>query len=143
MTTYVLVFISLMVLLVATVWVALLPWDKWHQTQVSVVIALIIAVIKATLVVLFFMHVKLAPKLTQTFVVAAFVWLGIMFVFSFSDYLTRGWLPDSSGWVAESTLPQPATKGEWVPTEHSAMRPGPDTNGIQPVSGRPPRHDAK
>ena len=37
MTTYVLVFIALMILLVATVWVATLPWDKWNMTQASVI----------------------------------------------------------------------------------------------------------
>ena len=143
MPVYVLVFAALMVLLVATVWVATLPWDKWDMVQASVIIALIIAVIKASLVVLFFMHVKLANKLTQVMVVAAFIWLGIMFVFTFTDYLSRGWLPDSSGWVAESTIPQSATKHEWVPPEHAAMRPQGEPTGVQPAGGRPTQNVQK
>jgi cytochrome c oxidase subunit 4 len=136
MVTYTLVFISLMVLLVATVWVAMLPWDKWDMVRASVIIALVIAVIKATLVVLFFMHVKMANRLTQVFVVSAFIWLGIMFVFSFADYLTRGWLPNSSGWVAESRLPEPSVLAPgWTPPEHVAQRPA-----VQPAGGRPVEH---
>lgn len=117
MVTYVLVFISLMVLLVATVWVALLPWDKWGHTQFSVVIALIIAIIKASLVIFFFMHVKLANRLTQMFVAAAFVWLGIMFVFSFQDYLTRNWLPNSAGWYNQYVEYNPSAPSP-VPSYH-------------------------
>jgi cytochrome c oxidase subunit 4 len=144
MTTYVLVFIALMVLLVATVWVALLRWDLWHMGPLSVVIALAIATIKALLVVLFFMHVKLANRLTQTFVLAAFIWLGIMFVFTFTDYLTRGWMPNSSGWVAESTVPAPPAKQpEWVPAEHAAQRPQGNPNGVQPAGGRPTQSQDK
>jgi cytochrome c oxidase subunit IV len=134
MTTYTLIFIALMVLLVATVWVATLPWDKWDMVRASVIIALLIAVVKATLVVLFFMHVKLANRLTQVFVVAAFIWLGIMFVFSFTDYLTRGWLPNSSGWVAESRIAEPSTlRDGWTPPEHAAQRPQ-----VQPAGGNKP-----
>lgn len=124
MTTYVLVFIALMILLVATVWVATLPWDKMHATAWSVVIALVIATIKAALVILFFMHVKISNRLTQTFVVAAFIWLGILFVFSFTDYLTRAWMPSSSGWVGHSTwVHDPYPTPQIMPPEIHAQRP--------------------
>jgi hypothetical protein len=45
---------------------------------------------------LFFMHVRKSSKLTWIFASAAFVWLGIMFVYSFSDYLARGQLPEAA-----------------------------------------------
>ena len=53
---------------------------------------MVVAVIKATLVVLFFMHVKYASKTTKLVVVAGLVWLGFLFFITLSDYLTRGWL---------------------------------------------------
>ena len=61
-------------------------------SQWNTVLALTIAVTKATLVVLYFMHVRYSSRLTWVIVTAGFFWLGIMFVFTFSDFLTRGWL---------------------------------------------------
>lgn len=56
------------------------------------VIALLIATIKATLVVLFFMHVKGASeKLTGAIVVSGFFFLAILLTLSMADYLTRSW----------------------------------------------------
>ena len=95
LATYLIVFAALMVLLVITVAVAFYV----HAGNLNLLIALVIATIKAALVVLFFMHVKYASRLTKIFVVAAFLWLAIMFGFTFADYLTRDWLPVSRGWV--------------------------------------------
>ena len=55
-------------------------------------IALGIAGIKAALVILFFMHVYHSTRLTWVVVIASFLWLGVLFVLTFADYLTRGWL---------------------------------------------------
>jgi|SRR5437588_13110034 len=57
------------------------------------VVALTIAVIKAVLVILFFMHVFYSSKLTKLTVAAGFFWLLIMITMSLSDYLTRAFLP--------------------------------------------------
>jgi len=57
------------------------------------VVALTIAVIKAVLVILFFMHVFYSNKLTKLTVAAGFFWLMIMITMSLSDYLTRTFLP--------------------------------------------------
>jgi cytochrome c oxidase subunit 4 len=106
--TYLVVFAALMVLLVLTV-VAAFKIHIGHHG--NILLALFIAVVKAALVVLYFMHVKYASRLTKIFVVAGFVWLGIMFALTFSDYLTRDWLPVSRGWVdqaAEHTGHAPA-----------------------------------
>ena len=54
-------------------------------------IALIIATIKAVLVILFFMHVIHSTRLTWVVVIGAFLWLGVLFVLTFADYLTRLW----------------------------------------------------
>jgi cytochrome c oxidase subunit 4 len=56
------------------------------------VVALLIATIKATLVILFFMHVKGASeKLTAGIVVSGFFFLLILLALSLADYLTRSW----------------------------------------------------
>ena len=57
----------------------------------NVVVALAIAVIKASLVVLFFMHVKYSPKLTKLTVASGlFVFLGLM-TMTLADYISRAW----------------------------------------------------
>src|SRR5216117_977111 len=59
----------------------------WANTP----IALGIATIKAVLVILFFMHVIHSTRLTWVVVIGSFVWLGVLFVLTFADYLTRFW----------------------------------------------------
>ncbi len=57
----------------------------------NTIAALTIAVFKAVLVVLFFMHVKYSTRLTWAVVLGSVFWLGILLVLTLSDYLTRGW----------------------------------------------------
>ena len=57
----------------------------------NVVAALTIAVFKAALVVLFFMHVKYSTRLTWAVVAGSIFWLGILLVLTLGDYLTRSW----------------------------------------------------
>jgi len=58
----------------------------------NTIVALTIATIKATLVVLFFMHVKYThEKLTGLVVVSAIFWLFILLALSMADYTTRLW----------------------------------------------------
>jgi len=57
--------------------------------SLNTVVALTIAVIKATLVVLYFMHVRYSTRLTWVIVAAAIFWLAILFVYTISDYMTR------------------------------------------------------
>jgi cytochrome c oxidase subunit IV len=57
----------------------------------NTVAALGIAILKATLVVLFFMHVKDSTRLTWAVVLGGVFWLGILLVLTLSDYLTRAW----------------------------------------------------
>jgi cytochrome c oxidase subunit IV len=58
----------------------------------NTVVALTIAVFKATIVVLFFMHVKYSTRLTWAVVLGSIFWLGILLALTLSDYLTRRWL---------------------------------------------------
>jgi len=57
----------------------------------NTVAALTIAVFKAALVVLFFMHVKYSTRLTWAVVAGSIFWLGILLALTMSDYLTRAW----------------------------------------------------
>ena len=58
----------------------------------NAVVALTIATIKATLVVLFFMHVKYAhEKLTKVVIISALFWLAILLALSMADYTSRLW----------------------------------------------------
>ncbi len=86
--TYVLVFLGLAALTVTTVAVARLDLGEFNF-----IAAITIAVTKAVLVILFFMHIKGSSAMTKVFVGAGFVWLAILLVFILSDYLSRGWLP--------------------------------------------------
>ena len=83
---YYTIFAILMLCTGLTVWVAFLDLGA-----LNIVAALAIAVFKATLVVLFFMHVKYSTRLTWAVVLGGIFWLGIMFVLTMGDYLTRGW----------------------------------------------------
>jgi cytochrome c oxidase subunit IV len=57
----------------------------------NTVAALAIATFKATLVILFFMHVKYSTRLTWAVVLGGIFWLGILLTLTMSDYLTRVW----------------------------------------------------
>ena len=59
----------------------------------NVILALTIACVKATLVVLYFMHVRYSSKLVWLIFASALFWLAILFALTFADYWTRGWLP--------------------------------------------------
>ena len=85
--TYLLVFGALMVLTAVTVWVAFLDLGTMND-----LVALAIAVTKATLVVLWFMHVASSTKLTKLVVLAGFFWLLILFGLTLADYTTRDWI---------------------------------------------------
>src|SRR6059036_2629512 len=82
------VFAALVVLTVVTWSVAKIDLGK-----LNTIVALTIAFIKATLVVLYFMHVRYSSRLTWVFVGAGFFWLAIMVTLTLSDFMTRGWLP--------------------------------------------------
>jgi cytochrome c oxidase subunit 4 len=58
----------------------------------NVIIALTIACVKATLVVLYFMHVRYSSKLVWLIFASAVFWLAILFALTFADYWTRSWL---------------------------------------------------
>ena len=82
---YFLVFAALLVLTGLTVWVA-----RWNLGVMNDVVALGIAVTKAVLVLLFFMHVRYSTRLTALTAVGGFLWLAILIGITLTDYLSRG-----------------------------------------------------
>jgi cytochrome c oxidase subunit 4 len=82
--TYYLIFLVLVVCTAITVAVSF-----YDLGPLNVLVALGIAILKATLVVLFFMHVKYSPRLTSVVVIGSLFWLGILIVMTAGDYLTR------------------------------------------------------
>ena len=97
---YVGVFLALMVGTALTTAVAYIDLGPFNT-----VVALVIAFIKMTLVILFFMHVKYQSGLTQIAIVCAFFWLAIMITLTLSDELTRGWEMAPKPWSPGALLP--------------------------------------
>jgi len=84
---YVAIWATLMVCTALTVFAASIDLGIFN-----IVVALLIATLKGTLVVLFFMHLRYSTKLTMVTVIAALFWLFIMFSLTLTDYLSRHWL---------------------------------------------------
>ena len=84
---YLMVFAILMVGTALTVWAAFINMGPFND-----IVAMAIAVTKATFVVLYFMHVRHSTLLTKITVVAGFLWLAILVALTLSDYFTRGFL---------------------------------------------------
>jgi cytochrome c oxidase subunit 4 len=82
---YVAVFAALLVLTAVTTAIAFVDLGP-----MNVVLMLAIAVTKATLVVLYFMHVRYSSRLTWVVVSGGFAWLVVMILFTLSDVATRG-----------------------------------------------------
>jgi cytochrome c oxidase subunit 4 len=100
-----------------SVWAALicLTWTTVGVSYIelgefNVVIALVIALIKASLVAWIFMGVRFSAPMTRLFVVAGLVWLMIMIVITSGDYATRRYDYQPKSWT-----PAPATPSKVPP----------------------------
>lgn len=80
------VFLALVVGTIVTVWTATM--DLGH---LNVIVALVIASVKALLVILYFMHVKYSSKMVWLFAGAGFFWVVMMILFTMQDFVSRGW----------------------------------------------------
>ena len=85
--TYVLVFLALIGLTVATTAVAFVDLGAF-----SVVAALGIACCKMLLVALFFMHVRHSTRLTRLVVLGGLMWLALLLLLTLGDVMSRGWV---------------------------------------------------
>ena len=86
-STYYTIFGSLMILTGITIAVAFI-----NLGRLNFPVAISIAIVKATLVILFFMHVKYSSRLTKLVLATGFFFLITLFVLTMTDYVTRGWL---------------------------------------------------
>lgn len=80
------IILTLMALTGLTIWVATVDLGP-----LNVVLALVIATLKAALVVLYFMHARYSPGRTKLVIVAGLFWLAILLAMTLADYLTRSW----------------------------------------------------
>lgn len=87
------VYITIFLILMAGTGLTMLAAFRDFPGPLNAVVALTIAVIKATFVVLYFMHVRYGSRLVWLVIAAALFWLAIMFALTISDYSTRSWLP--------------------------------------------------
>ena len=118
-STYYTIFGSLMVLTAMTVAAAFIDLGLLNFP-----VALAIAIFKATLVILFFMHVKYSSRLTKLICGGAFFFLLILFGLTLSDYLSRGWFVSPRGTAGAGTQitigppPEPAAETSAAPAKH-------------------------
>jgi len=97
-STYYAIFGALMVLTAITVGVAFIQLGSLNFP-----VALGIAIVKATLVILFFMHVKYSSRLTKMIVGMAFFFLAILLLLTLTDYGSRGWYASARGSATAGT----------------------------------------
>jgi len=83
---YLLVFLVLMICTGLTTWVAFIDLGIFNP-----VIALAIACFKATLVVLFFMHIYYSSKLLKLTVISGVFIFLVLITMTLSDYISRAW----------------------------------------------------
>jgi caa(3)-type oxidase, subunit IV len=83
-STYAGIFLALLILTGTTCAVSYL-----NLGRLNAVVAMTIAIIKALLVALYFMHLRYGLGIYRLVGLAALFWLGIMIVLTISDYLTR------------------------------------------------------
>jgi cytochrome c oxidase subunit 4 len=96
--TYLMIFGALMVLTTITVIAAFI-----NLGHLNFPVAIGIAITKATLVILFFMHLKYSSRLTKLICGTAFFFLIILFGLTLSDYLSRGWFTSPRGTAGAGT----------------------------------------
>src|SRR5438132_12869681 len=84
---YFAVFLGLIVLTWVTAYVSTLDLGRWN-----IFVALAIAIFKASLVVLFFMHVYYSTRLTKMIVMSGVFWLILLLFITMADLWTRRWL---------------------------------------------------
>ena len=88
---YVAIFVALIIFTGATYGIALINLGPFNA-----LVAIVIAMIKSMLVILFFMHVKYSPKMTKVTIISGFFFLIILLGLSMTDYISRPWAGSTS-----------------------------------------------
>jgi len=108
---YLLVFAALMVGTFLTVWVADIGHKMHFGRLTAALLALAIAFTKASLVLYYFMHLRESPKIIGFTAVGGFVWLSLLFIFTFADYMGRQQMPVGVSWDKEFQFTTPIDAG--------------------------------
>jgi cytochrome c oxidase subunit IV len=87
---YFAIFGALMICTIITVYAATVDLNHYFP-GLNIIVALVIACFKASLVVLFFMHGKYSSKRTQLVIICSVFWLAVMLFMTMSDYISRPW----------------------------------------------------
>ena len=106
---YFMVFLALVVLTAITTVVAFIDLGPFNT-----VVALAIAVIKGSLVVLFFMHLKYQTGMTRVVILAALLWLAVLIGITMSDVFTRHWTEKGKAWQQSSIISPDRDTGSTV-----------------------------
>ena len=112
---YYAIFGALMVLTGVTIGVAFIDLGLMNFP-----VALAIAITKATLVILFFMHVKYSSRLTKMVVGMAFFFLAILLLLTMTDYLSRGWYASPRGTAGAGVQTTPTLPAQARPVAPDA-----------------------
>jgi cytochrome c oxidase subunit 4 len=86
MVTNTIVIAALMILLYVTHLAYKMDLGNWNLP-----IAMAIAVIKGSMVLMIFMHVRVSPKIVWIFAIGSFLWLVLMIAGFENDYIARHW----------------------------------------------------
>ena len=106
MKIYFAIFGSLLALTALTTGMAFVDLGEWNT-----IVALIIACCKATLVALFFMHLRWSPRLMRIVLLSAILWLAILISLTTTDFFSRDWIPIPEGWQSSTLrLPNPPAR---------------------------------
>ncbi len=103
---YVVIFLSLIGLTALTTAVAYVNLDAMlglKNLPLNTIVALVIAICKASLVGLFFMHLRWSSNVMRLVVVCAVFWLAILITLTGADFFTRNWIPIPRPWQASVT----------------------------------------
>ena len=125
MAVLLLVYAALMVLLGLSVWVAVLELGP-----ATIYLSLGISLLKAGLILWFFMHLRSSTPLVRIVVLVSLLWLALLFALSFDDYVfridrgERAPGPFERG-LAQAGIPPGPRGAESIGPQASAIRVGP------------------
>lgn len=100
LSTYFAVFGSLLILTILTVVVSVIGLPQ----PASIIVAMVVACMKASLVVLWFMHLKFDDRFYSLIFVISIFFLVLFFAFTAFDVLTRGQVNAEEKWFSQDAI---------------------------------------
>jgi cytochrome c oxidase subunit 4 len=108
-SVYYATFAALLILLLLTLLAA-----RFDLGRLSLAVAMLIAVVKAALIVVYFMHVRHGSSLVRAFAAAGFLWLAILLTLAMADYLTRDAATETTGGGGALREQKPPSVSPWA-----------------------------